>query len=176
MSNPDPKAVSGPHATSGTTADTAAADEGLLPALANGAGYVLGVSYPVLAVSIGVRSIYQICCKPELAAKLPAWLSGVTAGVYGVLAFGFAVRRPWTWWVSVLGLSFELVAVVAIGTLSVLHPDQIGHTAWSNFGRDYGYFPFVQPLLGFLWLLWPATVRAYGVRLPWARPADANSA
>ncbi|MCC6627370.1 MAG: hypothetical protein IT340_08220, partial [Chloroflexi bacterium] len=49
-------------------------------------------------------------------------------------------------------------------------PDLIGRTVWRHFGADYGYFPLVQPLLGLIWLLWPETMRAYGiVRTPGMR-------
>jgi hypothetical protein len=51
-----------------------------------------------------------------------------------------------------------------IGTLSLVQPDLIGRTVWTRFGLDYGFFPFFQPILGLVWLFWPETLRAYGIR------------
>ena len=39
------------------------------------AGYILAVSYPVLALSTGVRAIYQLAFKPEVVQYTGAWLS-----------------------------------------------------------------------------------------------------
>ena len=47
--------------------------------------------------------------------------------------------------------------------------DQVAH-AWRHFGADYGYFPFIQPVLGLIWLLHPQTVRAFGIRRAAASP------
>ena len=61
----------------------------------------------------------------------------------------------------------ETLLTLIVGTLSYTHPDLIGHTVWRHFGEDYGYFPLFQPLLGLIWLFWPETMRAYGIR--WRR-------
>ena len=53
---------------------------------------------------------------------------------------------------------------VIVGLWSFLDPDFIGRTVWRHFGEDYGYFPLFQPLLGLVWLFWPLTVAAYGIR------------
>jgi len=58
----------------------------------------------------------------------------------------------------------ELVGIAVVGTLSYTNPDLVGETAWRHFGADYGYFPFIQPVLGLIWLLHPQTVRAFGIR------------
>jgi hypothetical protein len=126
-------------------------------------GYILAVSYPVLALSTGVRASYQLFVRHDITNYLPVFLSGVAALCYLIASIGFAYRRRWTWWLSVVVLTVELVMTLVIGVWSILDPPFIGHTVWRHFGEDYGYFPLIQPLLGLVWLLWPQTLRAYGV-------------
>lgn len=116
------------------------------------AGVILAVSYPVLALSAGVRSFYQLFLKEGAVDTTAAILSGVAAICYLLATFGFIIRKRWAWQLSVVMLAFELVMVLIVGTLSFTHPDMIGHTVWSHFGADYGYFPLIQPLLGLAWL------------------------
>jgi hypothetical protein len=139
---------------------------GALGRFATAAGYVLAVTYPLFALSIGVRAVYQLCCRPDIAGKLGPWLSLVAAVVYAVAAVGFARRSRRAWRVSLAALSFELVAVLVVGTVTVVRPDAIPHTAWGHFGQDYGFFLVLQPFLGLLWLLWPTTRQAYGITRP----------
>jgi len=126
-------------------------------------GYILAVSYPVLALSTGVRALYQLFERHDITNYLPVYLSGVASICYLVAAIGFAYRRRWTWWLSVVILSIEMLLTLVIGVWSIVDPPFIGHTVWRHFGEDYGYFPLVQPLLGLVWLLWPQTLHAYGV-------------
>lgn len=126
-------------------------------------GVILAISYPVLALSAGVRSMYQLFFKEGQVNELAAVLSGVAAICYLVASVGFIVRKRWAWQVSVIMLSFELVMVLLIGVLSLLMPDVIGRTVWGRFGADYGYFPLIQPLLGLAWLLNRETRRVYGL-------------
>lgn len=127
------------------------------------AGVILAVSYPVLALSAGVRAFYQLFLKEEVAYYLPAILSGVAALCYLLATTGFVVRKRWAWRLSVSMLIFELVMVLAIGTLSYIIPDTIGRTVWGHFGADYGYFPLIQPLLGLAWLFHRETREVYGL-------------
>lgn len=127
-------------------------------------GYVLAVSYPVLALSTGARSIYQLFFKQGVTNYLPVYLSALAALCYVVATIGFAYRRRWTWWLSVGSLAFETFMTVLIGVWSLLDPALIGHTVWRHFGEDYGYFPLFQPLIGLVWLLYPLTMEAYGIR------------
>jgi len=128
------------------------------------AGYILGISYPLLALSTGVRAIYQLFFKTGVTNFMGPSLSAAAAAVYLVAAVGFVRREKWAWWMSVCALSFETLMVLVVGTLSFAIPDMIGHTVWGHFGADYGFFPLVQPILGLIWLFWPETARAYGVR------------
>src|SRR3954452_10997626 len=72
-------------------------------------GYILAVSYPVLALSTGVRALYQLFVRNDITNYLPVLLSGVAALCYLVASIGFAYRRRWTWWLSVTILSVELM-------------------------------------------------------------------
>ena len=131
--------------------------------LVSPAGYILAVSYPVLALSTGVRAFYQLFVRTDITYYLPVVMSGVAALCYLTATLGFAYRRRWTWWLSVLVLGFESAMTLVVGVWSFVDPALIGRTVWRHFGEDYGYFPLFQPLLGLLWLLWPQTVRAYGL-------------
>ncbi len=125
-------------------------------------GYILGVSYPVLALSTGVRAVYQALGRPDLS-PLPIALSGLAAIVYVAAAVAFFTRRRWAWRLGVAALAFETLMALGVGTLSYLWPDVIGRTVWAHFGADYGYFPLIQPMLGLIWLAWPETRRRYGL-------------
>jgi hypothetical protein len=140
---------------------TESQNQSLWASVASPAGYILAVSYPVLALSTGTRAVVQLLREPTL----PAALSGVAALCYLVATIGFAYRRRWSWWLSVAVLGLETALTLIVGTWSIVDPEFIGRTVWRHFGEDYGYFPLFQPLLGLLWLLWPATIAAYGIRL-----------
>lgn len=125
------------------------------------AGVILAISYPVLALSTGVRSLYQLFFKEGIDYYLPSLLSGLAALLYFTATVGFVVRRKWAWRLSVGVLLFETIMTLLIGTLSLTNPELIGRTVWRQFGADYGYFPLIQPLLGLAWLFHPETRRAY---------------
>lgn len=125
-------------------------------------GYILGISYPLLALSTGARGLYQLILRDDLARLGPA-LSMLTAVLYLVAAVGFFKRTPRWWRIAVAALAAETVLVLAVGALSFIMPDLIGSTAWRHFGQDYGYFPLIQPLLGLIYLLWKPTRAAFGV-------------
>ena len=118
-------------------------------------GQILAVSYPLLALSAGVRAIYQLFFKAGVSDYFPSALSAVAAGLYLVAAAAFIVRKPWAWWTSVLVLALETAGVLIIGTFSLIWPEVIGRTVWHEFGIDYGFLPLIQPILGLVWLFWP---------------------
>jgi hypothetical protein len=125
------------------------------------AGVILAVSYPVLAISTGFRAVYQIIeGDPENAA----YLSLLAALLYATATIGFVVRKRWAWRLSVGVLLFESLMTLVIGSLSFIEPELFGRNVWQFFGRDYGYFPLVQPILGLLWLFNPQTLVAYGIK------------
>ncbi len=127
------------------------------------AGVILAISYPVLALSAGVRSVYQLVFKEDVVSYLPAILSGVAALCYLLATVGFVVRKRWAWRLSVTMLLFELAMVITVGALSLIMPDVIGRTVWGRFGADYGYFPLIQPILGLAWLFHRETRQVYGI-------------
>lgn len=126
-------------------------------------GYILAVSYPLLALSTGARALYQLFLKEGVTDPLPALMSGVAALCYLTATVGFVYRRRWSWWLSVGVLTAETFLTLLVGTISYISPTLFGRTVWRHFGEDYGYFPLFQPLIGLAWLLLPATLRAYGI-------------
>lgn len=128
------------------------------------AGSILAVSYPVLALSTGVRSIYQGFFKEGVTNYLAVGLSGLAALCYLLATVGFVYRNKRAWQISVSVLAFETVLTLFVGTLSFIYPELIGSTVWRHFGADYGYFPLIQPLLGLAWLFHKETLLAYGIR------------
>ncbi|GEM_PF-1862843 len=132
--------------------------------IARPAGYILAVSYPLLALSTGVRALYQLFFKAGVADYLPPLMSGLAALCYLAATIGFVNRRKWAWWLSVTVLGVETVLTLIVGTWSYIDPALIGSTVWRHFGADYGYFPLFQPILGLLWLFWPVTRQIYGIK------------
>lgn len=134
-----------------------------LSTFASVAGAILGISYPVLALSTGARGLYQLFLKEGVTNYLAPSLTTIAALLYLVAAVGFARRQAWAWKVSVGALGIETIFTIVVGTLSFIIPVVIGSTAWSHFGADYAFFPLIQPILGLAWLLHPETRRAYRI-------------
>lgn len=149
------------------------AENDSLSTFANVAGGILGVSYPVLAISTGARALYQLLLKEGVVNYTGPSLTALAALLYLIATIGFAKRKPWAWRLSVGALGLETILTIIVGTLSFIIPDVIGNTAWRHFGADYAFFPLVQPLLGLAWLLHPETRRAYGIS---RTPATAGAA
>lgn len=117
-----------------------------------GIGRVLIAVYAVFAVSSTARASYQLIREFD-QAPLAYILSALAAVVY-ILATVSLAKMGATWnriaWIAV---SFELIGVLAVGTLSLTQPELFGHpSVWSRFGAGYGYIPVVLPILGLLWL------------------------
>lgn len=136
------------------------------------AGTILAFSYPVLAISTGFRSAYQLFLKEGVASYTGPILSAAAALCYLTATVGFAYRRRWAWWLSVLVLGFESLMTLIVGTLSLVNPELIGSTVWRLFGIDYGFFPLIQPLLGLAWLFHPETLQSYGIRPSTTQPDE----
>ncbi len=128
-------------------------------------GYILTVSYPLLALSTGVRALFQLLFKEDVVNYLAPTLSLVAALCYLTATIGFARRVRWAWRLSVGVLAFETTLTLLVGALSLMIPATIGRTVWRHFGADYGYFPLFQPLIGLVWLLWPSIRRQYGLNV-----------
>jgi hypothetical protein len=146
------------------TAQAEATIDSLWANLVSPAGYILAFSYPLLALSTGVRALYQLLVRDDITYMLPPTMSGIAAVCYLLATIGFAYRRRWSWWLSVSVLGVETILTLAVGFWSISDPATVGRTVWRNFGEDYGYFPLFQPLIGLAWLFWPQTIRAYGIQ------------
>lgn len=161
MSEPSSKSTQfGTHPPADAAPETSS--EKSSESLVSTIGYVLAVSYPVLALSTGVRALYQLLVRTDIVYYFPPLMSAVAAVCYLLATVGFAYRRRWSWWLSVAVLGIETLLTLAVGTWSYVDPELVGRTVWRHFGEDYGYFPFFQPLLGLIWLFWPETIRQYG--------------
>ncbi len=136
-----------------------------LPRWLRATGFVLGISYPVLAISTFFRAAYQLFLKEGVTSYVGPALTAVACLCYLTATIGFFVRQRWAWQLSVGVLTFETVMTFIVGILSILYPDMIGSTVWRYFGIDYGFFPLFQPLLGLAWLFHPATRAAYGITI-----------
>lgn len=126
-------------------------------------GYILTVSYPILAVSTGVRAVFQLFLKEGVVNYLAPTLSLAAAICYLTATIGFAYRRRAAWRLSVGVLLFETALTLVVGFLSLIIPEAIGRTVWRHFGADYGYFPLFQPAIGLVWLFWPSIRQQYGL-------------
>jgi hypothetical protein len=127
-------------------------------------GAIIGISYPVLAISTGARALYQLFLKEDVTNYVGPTLTAVAALLYLIATAGFARRTRRAWRISVVALALELSLALIVGALSIVIPDVIGGTVWRRFGVDYAFFPLIQPILGLAWLLHPHTRRVYDAR------------
>lgn len=154
--------MAGKMARAREASDQAAAETGSTE-MVTVLGFVLTVSYPLLAVSTGVRALFQLFLKEGVVNYLAPTLSLVAAVCYLTATIGFAYRRRAAWRLSVGVLLFETALTLVVGTLSLIIPEEIGRTVWRHFGADYGYFPLFQPAIGLVWLFWPSIKQQYGL-------------
>lgn len=129
-----------------------------------GIGTVLVWVYGVLALAATGRSAYQIVAHFS-QAPLAYLLSAVAAVVYILATVALVISGSRRWYrIAWIAVTFELVGVIVVGTLSVAAPElfHADDTVWSRFGSGYFWIPLVLPFLG-LWWLWthrPAPVAA----------------
>jgi hypothetical protein len=113
---------------------------------------VLVAVYGILALAATGRSTVQILTDFSEAPVAYA-LSALAAVVYIVATV--ALLAPGTVWYRVawITISFELIFVLTVGTLSIVDADLFPrNTVWSYFGLGYLLVPVVLPVLGMLWL------------------------
>ena len=116
-----------------------------------GVGLALIAVYGILALGATGRSVVQIIEKFD-QAPLAYTLSALSAVVYIVATVALIVgpKAARLAWVTI---TFELVGVLVIGTLSLVAPALFAHpTVWSYFGAGYLFIPLVLPVLGMWWL------------------------
>lgn len=123
-----------------------------------GVGRLLIMLYGVLATASTVRAVYQLLRKFD-EAPLAYSLSALSALVY-VLATVALAKSGAVWRrIAFTTVIFELVGVLAVGSLSMTHAELFNHASvWSGFGIGYGFVPLALPILGLIWL------RRQGVR------------
>lgn len=118
-----------------------------------GIGTVLIAVYVVMALAATARSFTQIVERFD-EAPLAYGLSAASAVVYilATLALIFSHKPGW-YVVAWIAITFELLGVIVVGTLSLTHPELFAHpSVWSNFGNGYVFIPLVLPIIG-LWYL-----------------------
>ncbi len=119
-----------------------------------GIGRVLVIVYAIMALAATGRSFVQIVREFD-DAPLAYSLSALAAVVYIVatLALVFAGSRGW-YLVAWIAITFEMLGVIVVGTLSLVWPELFGHpTVWSWFGMGYVFIPLVLPFFGMWWLV-----------------------
>lgn len=118
----------------------------------SGIGRVLVVVYGILALGATGRSFVQVVGKFH-EAPIAYSLSAVAAVVYIVATVALIAPGPVWCRVAWITITFELVGVLTVGTLSLTHPDLFAHpSVWSFFGIGYLFIPVVLPVLGMIWL------------------------
>jgi hypothetical protein len=127
------------------------ADDGSEPRT-SGPGRLLVAVYALFALAAGSRAAVQVSTKFD-EAPLAYLLSALAAIVYVVATVALARRGPRWRRVALLTCSFELLGVLAVGTLSRFDRDAFPDaTVWSVYGRGYLFIPLVLPVLGLYWL------------------------
>ena len=118
---------------------------------ATGLARLLVVVYAIFAIAATARSAVQLSTRFD-EAPVAYLLSAIAAVVYIVatiaLAMGDRGKR-----LATAAITFELVGVVVVGTLSLLEPSWFPRaTVWSGFGIGYLLIPLLLPILGLWWL------------------------
>ncbi|WP_105034378.1 hypothetical protein [Cryobacterium aureum] len=118
----------------------------------SGIGRLLIAVYGVLALAATGRSFVQIVRAFD-EAPLAYTLSALAAVVY-IVATVALIKRSALWYrIAWITISFELLGVLVVGTLSLVDPALFQHaTVWSVYGSGYIFIPLVLPLLGMWWL------------------------
>ena len=114
-----------------------------------GPGRLVIALYAIFALAATARASYQLFAKFS-DAPLAYSLSALSAVVYIVATIALARNARV---VSTFALVFELVGVVAVGTLSLLVPSVFQHASvWSLYGVGYAFVPLLLPIWGLWWL------------------------
>ena len=131
------------------------------PSRTPGIGRVLVVIYGILALAATGRSVFQIIDRFG-EAPVAFSLSALSAVVYIVATIALVARGRVWYRVAVITISFELVGVLVIGTITTFAPQLIGlasndpfgrtSTVWSSYGLGYVLIPLVLPVLGLIYL------------------------
>jgi hypothetical protein len=138
---PDPRPATSP----------AESAEGPRPT-ASGPGRVLVAVYAVFALAATSRAGFQLVTDFS-RAPLAYVLSAFSAVVYVVATLALAGRGSSARRLAVAACSIELAGVLAVGTASIVAPEDFPRaTVWSGYGSGYGFVPLVLPMIGLWWL------------------------
>ncbi|SHM52617.1 hypothetical protein [Cryptosporangium aurantiacum] len=119
---------------------------------AHGPGRVLVAVYGLFALAAGARAGVQIASRFG-DAPVAYLLSAFAALVYVGATVALARSGPRWWLVALVCCSIELIGVLAVGTASLVVPEEFPDaTVWSDYGSGYGFIPLILPVLGLLWL------------------------
>jgi len=117
-----------------------------------GVGRLLIAIYAIFAISATARATYQLIREFD-QAPLAYSLSAISAVVYLLATYSLSKSEAKWQSVALFTIWFELVGVVAVGSLSLALPQYFAHpSVWSNFGAGYAFIPLLLPILGLLWL------------------------
>ena len=118
----------------------------------SGPGRVLVAVYAVFALAATSRAGVQLATD-FAEAPLAYLLSAFSAVVYVIATVALATGRRWSRPLAVTACSVELAGVLAIGTLSLVRPEDFPRaTVWSGYGSGYGFVPLVLPVIGLMWI------------------------
>ncbi len=123
-----------------------------MPTQSLGIGRLLIAIYAIFALSATARASYQLI-REFAEAPLAYSLSAISALVYVLATISLTKQSPKWQRIARITIWFELIGVIAVGTLSLLLPEFFAHpSVWSGFGAGYAFIPLVLPVLGLLWL------------------------
>lgn len=117
-----------------------------------GIGRILVACYALLALAATGRSTVQILTNFS-QAPLAYSLSALAAVVYLVATIALVAAGPIWYRVAWVTIWFELLFVLAVGTISLVDPFLFPRdTVWSYYGAGYLLVPLALPILGLVWL------------------------
>ena len=117
-----------------------------------GVGRLLIAIYAIFAISATARATYQLIREFD-QAPLAYSLSAISAVVYLLATYSLSKSEAKWQRIAHYTIWFELVGVIAVGSLSLALPEYFAHpSVWSNFGAGYAFIPLLLPILGLLWL------------------------
>jgi hypothetical protein len=123
-----------------------------VPKQSLGVGRLLIAIYAIFAISATARASYQLIREFD-QAPLAYSLSAISALVYLLATYSLSKQEEKWQRIARQTIWFELVGVIAVGTLSLALPEMFAHpSVWSNFGAGYAFIPLLLPILGLIWL------------------------
>jgi hypothetical protein len=122
----------------------------------SGPGRTLIVFYFIMTIAALARSIFEIVARFDVAPV--SYLLSLVAGlVYLVATVALVSPGRTAYLVAGSAITFELLGVLVVGTVTVLDPALFPltgdrGTVWGYYGLEYLLIPLVLPVLGLLFL------------------------